>query len=813
MHQVVRRTLLAGTTTVALLTASLAAQAGQKGDLYHDGTLQHYELTFKDSNYWQLLNNNRVKKIYIKADLKHDGKTYTDVGVRFRGNSSWLGVVGKDKKPFKIKLDEFVPGQRIKGYRTLNLNNNFLDPTMMREPLSYWVLRQFMPAPGCNFAKLTINGKNWGIYINAQQINKDFLKQWYDEDGGIRYRGEWIDGETDQTKTGLTWLGASAASYQRFYQVKTESAQNPLGPLADMIGKLNNSGNAIATELPKALDVDTALRYVAGCNLLPLHDSYTHFVAHNYWMYRDETHQHFHMIPWDLNNSLGCYPFQSISQSTNLDPYHRQWKSQYPLVSKLLANPDWKKRYTAHFRRAWKSFYNLRTLKPKIAEWRGLIDNEVRNDPKAIYPFQQYADNFIKNTKVEIWVPGLEPFIGGRDYYLSTLSPLKAASADIADGGMNAPKPNEAPLVWARVASPTKVTRVSCYWRTVGAWQRTDMFDDGKHWDRSARDGIWAVNIPAQKSGARIEYYFEAENNSSNGGTYGYFPAFGGMSPKSARVDWKRGVSPIQVHELLAKNTKGVKDSAGEREDWIELCNTSRSVVSVAGFYLTDDLDRPTKWKIPTGTAIAGGGTLLIWADEDQQQGSLHANFKLSSNGETLALFAPDGETMLDEISFGPQQPDVSAGRVDDRADAPWVRFSIPTPGALNAFSACGARSYNAMDPAANPIRLELQGTPKANGFSTLAVYGAPANSWILATYSANPGNLALPAAHDGARLLFGSQILVSASARADGRGELRSLLRYPSNANSFHVCIQTFAVRSDFTVIASNGLEIRPCR
>lgn len=256
MHAACRTTLLA---TVMALTTS-AALSAQSGDLYDDGVLQHYKLTFKDANYWKLLHDNRVKKIYIKADLVHDGKTYRDVSVRFRGNSSWLGVVNKDKKPFKIKLDEFVPGQRIKGYRTLNLNNNFLDPTMMREPLSYWVIRQFMPAPGCNFAKLTINGKNWGVYINAQQVNKDFLDHWYDEDDGIRYRGEWVDGEKDQTKTGLTWLGPNANSYKRFYQIKTESAQDPWTPLVDMIGKLNNSGARIGTELPKRLDVDGALR-------------------------------------------------------------------------------------------------------------------------------------------------------------------------------------------------------------------------------------------------------------------------------------------------------------------------------------------------------------------------------------------------------------------------------------------------------------------------------------------------------------------------------------------------------------------------
>lgn len=507
-------------------------------------------------------------------------------------------------------------------------------------------------------------------------------------------------------------------------------------------------------------------------------------------MYLDDTHQQFHVIPWDLNNSLGCYPFQSTSQSTYLDPFHRAWDAKYPLVQKLIANPDWKKRYTAHFRRAWKSFYNLKTLKPKIAQWRRLIDNEVRNDPKAIYSFRQYSDNFTKNTKVEIWFPGLEPFIAQRDYNLSTRDALKSESAKIRFGGMNDPEPSTPVHVWAVATDVRKIARMSVYWRTTGAWRRTDMFDDGKHGDVLAGDGIFAVQLPAQKGGARIQHYFEAENSRSAGGTYGYLPGFGSFKPMSKRVDWKRGVSPIQIHELLAKNSKGLKDSAGEREDWIELCNTGRSLVNLGGYYLTDNLDRPTKWKIPTGTLLPGGRTLLIWADEDARQGPLHANFKLSSDGETLALFGPDGETLLDRVSFG-----------------------TPSPNSANRFTACGQRSYNTADSNANPMRLVLSSTPKAGTFSTLSIYGAPAGSWIVVSFAAAPGNLALPAQFGGSRLLLNSQVLAAASARANARGELKALLSYPNASAGVHMCLQAFAVRSDLSALGSNGVEVRPCK
>ena len=77
------------------------------------------------------------------------------------------------------------------------------------------------------------------------------------------------------------------------------------------------------------------------------------------------------------------------------------------------------------------------------------------------------------------------------------------------------------------------------------------------------------------------------------------------------------------------------------------------------------------------------GGHLLIWCDDDESQGALHSNFKLSSGGETLALIKPDGTTIIDYISFGSQTTDQSYGRIPDGSDE-WG-FMSPTPGYSNS--------------------------------------------------------------------------------------------------------------------------------
>ena len=82
----------------SLVLASAMVHA-QQPDLYDVDTVRTLELTFHQRNWWQQLTNNYSSKTYIKADLKVGSVTYKDVGVRFRGNSSYKAIGSSQKKP------------------------------------------------------------------------------------------------------------------------------------------------------------------------------------------------------------------------------------------------------------------------------------------------------------------------------------------------------------------------------------------------------------------------------------------------------------------------------------------------------------------------------------------------------------------------------------------------------------------------------------------------------------------------------------------------------------------------------------------
>jgi hypothetical protein len=150
----------------------------------------------------------------------------------------------------------------------------------------------------------------------------------------------------------------------------------------------------------------------------------------------------------------------------------------------------------------------------------------------------------------------------------------------------------------------------------------------------------------------------------------------------------RAGGFPIVINEFLASNSGGGgTDLQGQADDWIELYNPWDTSFDVGGMYLTDNLSKPTKWRIPLGrsaeTTIGPHGYLLIWADGDLGDAGLHAGFSLDSSGEDVALFAADGGTLIDELNYGQQTPNVSYGRFPDGGDT-WIAMTTPTPGKRN---------------------------------------------------------------------------------------------------------------------------------
>jgi hypothetical protein len=138
----------------------------------------------------------------------------------------------------------------------------------------------------------------------------------------------------------------------------------------------------------------------------------------------------------------------------------------------------------------------------------------------------------------------------------------------------------------------------------------------------------------------------------------------------------------LLINELCASNDSVIEDNYGESADWIELYNASEEPVHLEGYYISDDPAEPYKWALPA-IAIPADGYLLIFASDRNEYGaSLHANFKLSADGENVVLTDESGEA-VDQVNFPPLATDVSMGRATDGSPQ-WAIFNVPTPGFSN---------------------------------------------------------------------------------------------------------------------------------
>jgi hypothetical protein len=150
----------------------------------------------------------------------------------------------------------------------------------------------------------------------------------------------------------------------------------------------------------------------------------------------------------------------------------------------------------------------------------------------------------------------------------------------------------------------------------------------------------------------------------------------------------------VVLNEFMAGNGEAVRDSQGEYDDWVEIYNPGSLAVNTGGMYLTDNLAKPTRWRIPDNlparTTIPAGGYLIIWLDKDTGDDGLHADFSLDADGEAIALFDTDGATLLDHIAFGTQVSDVSYGRSPDGGPT-WGFLDAPTPDGSNGAAYAGA--------------------------------------------------------------------------------------------------------------------------
>jgi len=155
--------------------------------LFDKTFLRTFHLRFQQADW----NESLVKahgtdsNVVCRLESEH-GQVLDGVGARYKGYSSF--APDRTKNSLNLTLDFLNPTNRLLGYETVNLNNAWGDPTLLREAIYFGVFTRYAPGPRAGIARLFINGENRGVYSLAQQEDSDLIREWFPSASGDRWR-------------------------------------------------------------------------------------------------------------------------------------------------------------------------------------------------------------------------------------------------------------------------------------------------------------------------------------------------------------------------------------------------------------------------------------------------------------------------------------------------------------------------------------------------------------------------------------------------------------------------------------------------
>jgi hypothetical protein len=373
--------------------------------LYDPMALRTLFVDFGSSGWEQELAAFYGTDVEVPATVTVDGRSYPDVGVSFRGSTSFLGVPEGWKRSLDLSFDFVHEGQNVAGYRTLNLLNGHNDPTFVRVALYSEIARQYLPAPKVSFVRVVINGESWGVYASLEQFNKDFLRDAYGTTEGVRWKVPGVQ----SGRAGLEYLGNDEAAYRRFYDLRSDDEPQRWGDLIRLTRVLSETPvGRLEAELAPLLDVDGALRFLALEVALVNPDGYW-ARASDYNLYQDLTGR-FHVIPYDFNEALGAETF-GTNPGARLDPLVGLDDARQPLRSRLLAVPALRERYLGYVRDVAGRWLDPSVMGSLAQKYRGVIEDEVRRDTRQLYGYDAFRQGF----------GALDEFVAARRAYLMGL--------------------------------------------------------------------------------------------------------------------------------------------------------------------------------------------------------------------------------------------------------------------------------------------------------------------------------------------------------------------------------------------------------
>ncbi len=605
--------------------------------------------------------------------------TMENVGFRLRGNTSRYS----QKKSFKVSFNTFEPGRKWHGLEKLNLNGEHNDPSIVRSKLCWDILRQFeVPAPRSNHVRVYINQNYYGLYINVEHIDEEFVESRFGDNDGNLFKCLW--------PADLNYLGSNPELYKlnigsrRVYDLRTNTEDDDYSDIAHFIEILNNTpDDEFICEMEKVFNLQDYLKIIAVDIFTGNWDGYI-YNKNNFYLYHNTATDKFEYIPYDVDNTLGIDWFDRDWGTRDIYDWEQHGDEVRPLYTRIMDIPELRDQYSYYLDILTSTIAGEASLLPVIDAIRDKIAPYVINDPYAPLDYGFTYDDFLASFTSALGghvAYGLKPYVHVRDS--STISQLDVNDINPVIKYINHSYllPGEDFIVTAYAEDEDEMPEVRLLFTIDnGELQSTFMYDDGEHGDGEAGDKTYGGLVSVPVTVTSLGFQVSVTDNFGYSSLKPCDPVVMNIVPSENPL--------LYINEFMASNDSAYADEFAEFDDWIELYNGGDTPIWLGDKYLTDNLDNMNKWQMPDITLLPGN-FILFWADDDTEQGVKHTNFKLNEEGDEIGIFDSEatGFTIIDSIVFTTQSVDVSYGRDPDGVSL-WKFYPVFTPGFTNTSGA-----------------------------------------------------------------------------------------------------------------------------
>jgi spore coat protein CotH len=400
--------------------------------LFDDAVVHKYELQFYTENWSDSLEYNYEHgELYMPARLLYNDQTVLDsIGVRYKGNSSYVQSSGSAKKPFKFKFNKYLDDQNLHDVFMLNFSNCIKDPSFVREKIAYHIIGSYLPSPRTAYAEIYAEGDLIGLYLQVEEIDEYFLQRNFGESGGNLFKAH------DNGST-LKYYGNGQALYETEYELKTNEGANDWSDLITMLDNLNNlPDSGFAEGIGQYLDLNSCACNLAFNMVLSHFDSYTGS-GRNFYLYHRQSTDNFVFLPWDLNESFGAYDnnwdvfTQSVTEISNL--------SQRPLNQRFIQDDTLRGLYFSYIVDMIHGKASLDSVAAEVDKWKTLIEPHVIADVNKFYSTEKFYENLTENVYIGMGqlIPGIEHFSAQRNAALTAMvAPAEVYPGDTDNNGV-----------------------------------------------------------------------------------------------------------------------------------------------------------------------------------------------------------------------------------------------------------------------------------------------------------------------------------------------------------------------------------------